>query len=153
MNKVTEIEISIPADEDGYVLLECPSCGEMFMLTCNQIEDEALLEIWCPGCGLAHDSYWSGSVINNVNKLAKNYTVDLVNDFVNDLEKVFKGNKMIKFQKGSKLKKEGIDPLVPEIGDFIEREHLCCKQTAKIETIRNFSGGYCPFCGGNVDGN
>ena len=42
--------ISIPADEDGFVLMQCPLCGEFFKLRAEDFEAEDVIEIWCPCC-------------------------------------------------------------------------------------------------------
>jgi hypothetical protein len=35
-------EISIPADNDGFVLLQCPYCGEFFKITPDGFKDRAI---------------------------------------------------------------------------------------------------------------
>ncbi len=39
------MEISIPADNDGYILLQCPNCGTFFKATPSDIEDDGVLEL------------------------------------------------------------------------------------------------------------
>ena len=39
-----KFEISVPADEEGYVQLKCPSCSEKFMLTVEDIEAESTID-------------------------------------------------------------------------------------------------------------
>ena len=46
------MEISIPADDEGYVLLRCPKCGEKFKLAPTDIESDEVEDIYCPLCGL-----------------------------------------------------------------------------------------------------
>jgi hypothetical protein len=33
-------EISIPADNDGYALMQCPNCGEFFKVKPDDFEDD-----------------------------------------------------------------------------------------------------------------
>lgn len=40
------MEISIPADNDGYILLQCPNCGTFFKATPSDIEDDGVLELF-----------------------------------------------------------------------------------------------------------
>ncbi len=46
------LEFSIPADDDGYILLQCGHCGEYFKLTAEDCENDDILRIVCPACGL-----------------------------------------------------------------------------------------------------
>ena len=42
------LEFSIPADDDGYILLQCGHCGEYFKLTAEDCENDDILRIVCP---------------------------------------------------------------------------------------------------------
>lgn len=153
MSNEKNIEISIPTDNDGYVMLKCPTCGERFMLKPSDIEEESTIDIWCPNCGLKHDSYFDDEIIDLSKRIVKNCVADMLNDFANDLEKSFKNCKNIKFKSANKLKKEPELPISRKIGDFEIKNYHCCDRQAKIKSITNFEGGYCPFCGEMVDGN
>ncbi len=45
-------EVSIPADDQGFVLMQCPLCGEFFKIKPEDYHAEDVIEIWCPSCGL-----------------------------------------------------------------------------------------------------
>ena len=45
-------EVSIPADDQGFVLMQCPLCGEFFKIKPGDYHAEDVIEIWCPSCGL-----------------------------------------------------------------------------------------------------
>ena len=45
-------EIAIPADNDGFALLQCNLCGEFFKLKPSDVQSDEVLNIWCPVCGL-----------------------------------------------------------------------------------------------------
>lgn len=153
MSNEKNIEISIPTDNDGYVMLKCPTCGEKFMLKPSDIEEESTIDIWCPRCGLKHESYFDDEIIDLSHIIVQNCIVDMLNDFTKDLEKSFKNCKSIKFKSSNKLKKEPELPISRKIGDFEIKKYCCCDKQAKIKIITNFEGGYCPFCGEMVDGN
>jgi redox-regulated HSP33 family molecular chaperone len=38
-------EISIPADEDGYVTFQCPYCNQRFKLNASEIQDSDGVDI------------------------------------------------------------------------------------------------------------
>ena len=38
------LEFSIPADDDGYILLQCGHCGEYFKLTAEDCENDDILQ-------------------------------------------------------------------------------------------------------------
>ncbi len=56
-NKET-IRFSIHSDEDGFVSLQCPFCKEKFKLTTQDIENEHILSIFCPHCGLTEGNFF-----------------------------------------------------------------------------------------------
>ena len=147
-----KFEISIPADEEGYVLLKCPSCSEKFMLTVEDIENESTIDIWCPNCGLTHDRYLDDDVYELVERIVENQVAEILNDLTRSLEKNFVKSKNIKFKPGKKIKKETELPIGRKTGDYEEKKYLCCDQIAKISSIKNFEGSYCPFCGEMIDG-
>lgn len=41
--KTKTITIRIPADEEGYVLMKCPQCGELFKLKVQDIHDDGVM--------------------------------------------------------------------------------------------------------------
>ncbi len=152
MSNENSFEISIPTDNDGYVLLKCPSCGERFMLKPSDVEEESTIDIWCPWCGLKHESYLDDEIYDLSKKVVQNYVADMLNDFSKDIEKTFKNCKNVKFKAAEKIKKEAELPIGRKIGDFEIKNYRCCNKQAKIKYLTNFEGGYCPFCGEMIDG-
>ena len=109
MKDFETLEISIPADSDGYVLLKCPSCGERFMLLVDDIEDDTNLYIWCPNCGLKHQDYLDDETINLAERMIENKVADILNEFSATMKKSFK-NSEIRI-KTEKIKKQPEIPL------------------------------------------
>ncbi len=85
-NKET-IEISIPADNDGFVLLQCSHCGEFFKLSVSDCEDDNILNVYCPSCGLISDSYITEDVKELALAIAENYAMDELYDAFKNLER------------------------------------------------------------------
>lgn len=144
------LEISIPADNDGFVLMQCPLCGEFFKLTPDDIEAEDVLEIWCPCCGLKSENYLTEDVVELALKMAENTAMDLVFKEMKKWERQFKGNGL-SFGKKPTSKPE--DPVVAGIEMLEIQKYECCKRQAKIKPIVKMIGSYCPFCGVIYDGN
>ncbi|MGX8797651.1 hypothetical protein ACR6HW_16565 [Fusibacter sp. JL298sf-3] len=63
MDNEFTIKISIPTDDYGYILLKCSHCGTFFKSTPDDIEDDRVLEIYCPSCGLISDNYLTEEVV------------------------------------------------------------------------------------------
>ena len=40
MSEEMVFQISVPTDEEGFVLLECPLCGELFKLNPSDYQDD-----------------------------------------------------------------------------------------------------------------
>lgn len=140
------MEISIPTDDDGYVLLKCPNCGNYFKATPSDIKDDGVLYIFCPSCGLAGENYITEDVLELAKTMAQNKAMDMIYSEFKRMERQFnKGSITFKAGKPPKHKPEnlicsGIETL--EIVQF-----LCCKRTAKIKPMLKMTGCYCPFCG------
>ena len=52
MSNEINMTISIPTDDEGYVLLQCEHCGTYFKATPSDLKDDGVLHIFCPSCGL-----------------------------------------------------------------------------------------------------
>ena len=125
-------EIPIPSDNDGFVVLKCPICSEKFMIQVQDVNDDSLIDVWCPKCGLKSDNYLDDDVNDLAENIIQNYVADLLNDFSKDRESEM--------------------PIGRKVGDFEEKKYLCCDKVVKLRTTTKFEGGYCPFCGELVDG-
>ena len=73
-----EMKIEIPADYEGYILLQCPLCGEYFKLKPNDYNDDRFLELYCPNCGLVSDNYLTEDVIELAMTKAQNYAKNYI---------------------------------------------------------------------------
>ena len=149
MNDFT-IRISIPTDDDGYVLLQCPKCGEYFKLPPSNIKSEGVLNIYCPLCGLISDNYLTKDVMELAQAKELNHVQRNIYDKIKKLERKSKNSPVkIKVNKPDEVDeipiKSTIDSM--EIVDF-----ECCNRQAKIRYLLNFCGCYCPYCGGYNDG-
>lgn len=146
MNDTIEMEISIPCDDDGYVLLQCEHCGILFKLTPNDIEDDSILHIFCPSCGLVSENYLTEEVLKIALNMMENYAVDIIYDAFKQHERINR-NKMIRYKTGKKPQRQSEDPIRSGIEAMEIVSIPCCKRTAKIKPLLKMTGCYCPFCG------
>lgn len=141
-------EITIPADNDGFVLLQCPLCSEFFKLRASECQSDDVIEIHCPSCGLVSDSYFTDDVISLAKTISLNYALDKIYESFNSI----KSNKYVSFKANQPLHEEeysiksGIEAL--EI-----QKYLCCSREAKVKALYKMCGSYCPYCGVRFDGN
>lgn len=146
MNDHFEMSISIPTDDDGYVLLQCPDCGTYFKATPMDVEDDGVLQIYCPSCGLAGETYITEDVVELAMAMIKNKTMDMIYDEFKKMERQFKKGPMT-FRAGTPPKHEPEKPICSGIDALEIAEFPCCKRTAKIKPLLKMTGCYCPFCG------
>lgn len=139
-------EISIPTDDDGYVLLKCPNCGTFFKATPSDIQDDGVLELHCPSCGLSSDSFITDDVLELAMAMSKNAVMDLIYNEFKRMERQFKKG-AVSFKAGRPPKHEPEDPIRSGIEAMEIATFPCCKRTAKIKPILRMTGCYCPFCG------
>lgn len=151
MGEEWKSEIDIPTDNEGFVLLKCPLCGEFFKLTPSDIKADDVLEIWCPNCGLKSDNYLTDEVKELALRKAKNYVNQLLADTLKKMERNTR-NKFISFKVKRQIPQVFEYPIVPITDDLEVINYSCCKRSAKISPSLKLSGSYCPFCGVRYDG-
>ena len=143
-------EIAIPADNDGFALLQCNLCGEFFKLKPSDVQSDEVLNIWCPVCGLISDGYFTQDVIDLALKMATNIANDLLFDSLKDMQKNFNGG-LISMKISKKPAKEIESPIVSGIEALEIQKYSCCKKQAKIKPLVKMFGSYCPYCGVKYD--
>ena len=139
--------ISIPTDDEGYILLLCEHCGTFFKATPSDIEDDGVLRIFCPSCGLTSENYFTEDVIELALRMIKNTANDKLYAVFKKLERYNKRNNTIKFKVGKRIKHETEDPIRSGIEALEVANFPCCRRTAKIKPLLKMTGAYCPFCG------
>lgn len=144
------MEISIPADDDGFALLKCPLCGEFFKLRPSEMETDDVIEIWCPSCGMKSETYATEDVIELALKMAKNVAMDEIFKELKNLERKSKGNGLT-FKAGKKSTVEDEIPIISGIEALEIQKYKCCKKEAKIKPLVKMCGSYCPYCGVSYD--
>lgn len=149
MNEFT-INISIPTDDDGFVLLKCSKCGEYFKLPPRDIESDGVIDIHCPLCGLISDTYITEDVIELAKAKALNKVLSNFYDEMKKFEKKTK-NSIVQI-KANKLKQEEEIPIKSTIDSMEIVDFECCNRQGKIRHLLNYCGCYCPYCGGKKDG-
>lgn len=147
MGDTISFEISIPSDDDGYILLQCQHCGTFFKCTVKDLEDDSIIQLHCPSCGLVSESYLTEEVINLASAMAENYAMDMIYNAFKKMEQHNSSKSMIKFSAGQKPKHKSEDPIRTGIDELTVKNYLCCNRSAKIKPILKMSGSFCPFCG------
>lgn len=143
-------EISIPADNDGFALLQCNLCGEFFKLKPSEVQGDEVINIWCPVCGLISDSYLTQDVIELALKMATNIANDLVFDSFSETSRRMKGG-LVSLKVSKKPKRQIESPIVAGIEALEIQKYKCCKKQAKIKPLVKIFGAYCPYCGVRYD--
>ena len=146
MNDEIHISLSIPTDDEGYVLLRCEHCGTFFKGMPSDIQDDGILRIYCPSCGFTSDSYITDGVFELAQNTAKNRVSDMIYEIFKDLERQSK-NSFVKFKAGRRPRHESEDPIRSSIEALDTCTFPCCARTAKVKPLLKMTGAYCPFCG------
>lgn len=138
--------ISIPSDEDGCVLFQCPRCGELFKVAVDDYESDSVIDIHCPLCGLISDSFFTQDVIDLA--LAKT-----ANAVMPELEHLLKkklgrmGNGPISFNVKTNHEKEPEIPIQQSVDALHKIVCQDCKRTSKVSPALAMSSYTCPYCG------
>ena len=148
MSKMNTFEISVKGDSDGFILLQCSLCGEFFKLCASDLNDDSILNVWCPYCGLNGKKYYTEEVIEMGMRIAKSEINQMIYNSFKNLERKTKNNKFITFKCGPKPLTEVIMPIKSRLEKLETIKYDCCKSKAKIRPIAIITGSYCPLCGG-----
>jgi uncharacterized C2H2 Zn-finger protein len=142
-------KIQIPGDRDGFITLQCPYCNEIFKLTISFLEKEYVIDLYCPCCGLKHDSNQFLMTRQDVKEQIEieigNLVADVINQFSKNLERNIQ-SKNVKFTAGK--------PISLQTGNLLyEKDELeimslrCCNILVKAKDLQKEIGLYCPQCG------
>ena len=119
MSDEVTFKISIPSDEDGYILLQCQHCGSFFKCTVGDLEDDSVLNINCPRCGLISENYLTKDVIDLAQAKMENYALDYIYDSFKNMERQFSSNSMVSFKAGKKPEHEYEKPIRSIIDNLV----------------------------------
>lgn len=148
LSDTVNFEIKIPSDDDGYILLQCEHCGGFFKCIATDIEDDSVLNIYCPSCGLISESYLTEDVIELAMTKVENYATNMIYDAFKGFEFKNKQNNVVNFKTGKKPELKHENPIYSSIEALEINYYPCCKRSAKINSLLKMSASYCPFCGG-----
>lgn len=142
------IKFNIPADSDGYVSFQCPYCGNTFKLHTGECQEDDVIELFCPLCGLVDkpNAFLNDDIVQLAMDKAENLVIDMLNDFGKDLEKLFGGNSIVK-AKSSKMDKKGEKEVYEVDSEEVILELPCCNRHLKVKYSAKESGVICPYCG------
>ena len=146
MSDEIKIIIPIPTDDEGYSLLQCEHCGTFFKVTPDDINDDGILHIYCPSCGLTSNCYATDDVLELAENMATNAINDMIYDTLKGLERHSK-NKSVQFKTGKRPRQKSEEPIRSGIEALECCTFPCCVRTAKIKPLLKMTGAYCPFCG------
>lgn len=146
MDETYDFTIEIPCDDDGFVLLQCPQCGELFKLRPEDYESDDVIEVSCPSCGIASDNYLTDEVVELARTKAMNAALKMLEAEMKKLERKTKGNP-VSFKAGKPLKRESESALMPSIDTLSRVTCDCCGRQSKISRLLKMSKFVCPLCG------
>lgn len=138
--------IEIPCDDDGFVLLQCPQCGELFKLKPSDYEADDVLEVCCPSCGIVSNGYLTDDIVELAMAAAKNKAFEAIHDEMKRLERKTKG-KAVSFHAGKRPKPD-YEPGLQASVDALEIA-MCqhCGRESKVSGLLSMSSYVCPLCG------
>lgn len=142
------IVFSIPADSDGCVNFQCPYCDNTFKLDASECQEDDVMELFCPFCGLADEpsAFLNGEIVQLAMDKAENLLIDMLNGFGKDFEKSFRGNALVKV-KTTKIENKGEKEVFEVDSEEVIVELPCCNRHLKVKYSAKESGVICPYCG------
>ena len=142
----TSFEIRIPCDDDGFVLLQCPHCGELFKLTAEDIESDEVLDIYCPSCGLTGDNFLTDDVMQLALARTGNFAMDAIFRQLQDFAKK-NGGGMVQIEVETNREREPELPIRATVNALQIAFCRDCGRKAKVSPSLVMSAYTCPHCG------
>lgn len=143
-------KISIPCDNDGYLRLTCPACSEDFKVLCDDFQDDTVLELYCPYCGLSASTndYLPEDVMEAAYREAGNQAMKMIEKSLGKMTKELNKSGFIKAEIKSKFKENAKKELMAE-NNMKPIIFKCCEKEVRIQDSIPHSVFYCCYCGVN----
>jgi DNA-directed RNA polymerase subunit RPC12/RpoP len=142
--------ISKQSDIEGFSSFNCSLCGEDFKLKTDEEQEDDVLELFCPNCGIPSplSSYYTADIIEHAETIVMNEAMNMLNDLFKGLERTSRKSKNITFKRGKPLPTK--QPRILFENDDLEQiEFLCCTRKAKLSLLSKTIKPFCPYCGVN----
>ncbi|MFN7253335.1 MAG: hypothetical protein ACK4M9_21550 [Anaerobacillus sp.] len=137
-------------DIEGFNSFKCSLCGEDFKLKTNEVQEDDVIELFCPNCGIPSpiSSYYTADIIEHAETLVMNEAMDMLNDMFKGLERTARKNKNLTFKRDKRLPIKQPMALY-ENDDLDQIEFICCNRKAKLSLLSKTIKPFCPYCGVN----
>ena len=148
MNEDFSFSVNIPTDVEGYSLLQCEYCGNFFKLRPSDFEDEGILFVHCPNCGLISENYATHEVLNYAEAHGMNTIENIIERKIKEINRQFsRNNSFISVKMKVKNEYYHEEPVHSSIDSLSIENYNCCNKTAKIKPLLKMVVSHCPFCG------
>lgn len=139
--------MSIPLDEDGCLLLQCPHCGEYFKVHADDYEAEDVLDLWCPACGIKNDCFLPDEAIELATAKALNLVMGKLEKELADIGKSVSRQSPLRLSVTSHFKKSRERALFPGVDAYVSTTCGFCGRSERIKPLLKYIGAFCTFCG------
>lgn len=134
-------KIEVPCDDDGFICLQCPQCGEMFKLKPSDYSADDVMEVCCPSCGIVSENYMTDDVMELAMTILKNHVLSTLHKEMKTLERKTRG-----FKAGKPPKPDNEPVLQVPVNDLVVDTCKYCGRQSKISPLLSMSVFVCPFC-------
>lgn len=137
--------LSLQADEEGMVTLQCSRCNSRFKMEASYLNDElGKNEIWCPSCGISNElkTFWPEEAVEEAKKIAINAAEQMIADAFKGLNSKYikvKPAKIPAIDKEITLKNKDYNMKMVKVS--------CCNKKMGLESADELAGFYCAYCG------
>lgn len=141
-------EISIPCDDEGFLTLSCPACSEQFKLLADDYDNDNVIDIFCPYCGLSNSTsdFLTEDVIEAATREAENHAMKMIDKSLGKMVKDLNKSGFIEAKIKGDFKESAPKDLLEENNMKIIKFECCAKEIKITDNMPN-SLFYCCFCG------
>ncbi|MDT3682538.1 MAG: hypothetical protein ROY82_08720 [Truepera sp.] len=140
--------VPLPTDSDGYIRFQCPSCTANFKLSSNELYALEEKVFFCVACGHRGTpvNFMTPDTTQYLNEALRNMAREAIERSVKSLRPASGTGFTLKPNRNFKLQREPeLEPIADEELDL--HEFACCGRSAKVNTLDESLGLYCPYCG------
>lgn len=137
-------QITLQADENGLITLQCERCSTRFKVESDYLNNELEGDIFCPSCGIPSslNDFYPEEVRKHAIAVAEMEAMKMIQDAFSGIK-----SKYIKVT-STKIPRVDTNKVFAD-KDFDMQVIItdCCKKQVGVKNIETISGHYCPYCG------
>ena len=143
---IVKLVVEVPLDDEGFLALQCPTCGGRFKLTAAVFEEHAWQYLTCALCGIARGRslFHPPDVMRAAVAKVQASIIGKFDRMMGGLERATRGQ-LVSFKR---VRRTPVRiPRLRAVTDLVVTDLRCCRDKVKLPLASAVALFYCPLCG------